>query len=70
MLPKKIDLFLMKSSLPYYSFAVVTAFHTIINLKLKMPGIVVFNLLALFPLLDLIIPKDWINPDLKQIKEN
>lgn len=70
MLPKNVDTFLMKSSLPYYSFAIVSTVHTIINIKYGLPGIVVFNLLALFPLLDQIIPKDWINPNLREIKQN
>lgn len=60
----------MKSSLPYYGFAVVSTVHTIINLVYGLPGIVIFDLLALFPLLDLILPKDWINPTLREVKEN
>lgn len=70
MLPKRLDVFLMKSSLPYYLFAIVSVIHTVINLGWGLPGIVIFNLLALFPWLDLVIPQDWINPNLKEIKEN
>lgn len=66
---KKIENSLMKSSLPYYLFLVVTILHININMKLKLPTIALFDLFALFPLLDLTIAKDWMNPTLKEVKE-
>lgn len=66
---KRLDTYLMKSALPYYLFIILSFIHTIINIHYKLPAIVLFNLFSLFPLLDVILSKDWINPNLKEVKE-
>lgn len=62
---RSVEVFLMKSSLPYYLFIAVSLINTTINLTFRLPAIVLWDLFALFPLLDEIISKDWINPTLK-----
>ena len=64
-----INRFLMKSSVPYYLFVVVTAGHSLINLGLGLPALVFFNLFAVFPILDEVISEDWTNPTLAETKE-
>lgn len=62
--PSALEKYLMKSSLPYYAFILISCSHLFINLKLKLPAIVIFNLFALFPYLDDVISRDWTNPDI------
>ena len=70
MLEKRdLDTFLMKSSLPYYAFVVISCAHLVINLKLRLPAVVIFNFFGLFPYLDDVISRDWRNPNLKETKE-
>lgn len=59
----------MKSSIPYYVFVLISCTNLFINLQLKLPAVVIFNLFALFPYLDDVISKDWMNPTLKETKE-
>lgn len=59
----------MKSSIPFYAFIITSFVHKIINMHLKLPAIAIFDIFALFPLLDLLLSQDWVNPTLKQIKQ-